>query len=70
MAKIGLIRFTQSDTERVVKTVRKTETLSSRDLSSRKSSSVEGIAFGAIESSLVKVSFTSTEIKESAGCRC
>ena len=26
MAKIGLIRFTQSDTERVVKTVRKTET--------------------------------------------
>ena len=35
MAKIGLIRFTQSDTERVVKTVRKTETLSSRDLSSR-----------------------------------
>ena len=27
MAKIGLIRFTQSDTERVVKTVRKTETV-------------------------------------------
>ena len=26
MGKIGLIRFTQSDTERVVKTVRKTET--------------------------------------------
>ena len=26
LAKIGLIRFTQSDTERVVKTIRKTET--------------------------------------------
>ena len=26
MGKIGLIRFTQSDTKRVVKTVRKTET--------------------------------------------
>ena len=26
LSKIGLIRFTQSDTERVVKTIRKTET--------------------------------------------